>query len=288
MTIPPARGVGWRAALAALALALSSGLAPAAEPEQVRFMSRDGATELGGLLYPPDVAGWRSFLFDSGLPAGQQGRRSALILIEDAAAVDASPASRSRLWAEFWTRRGLMVLVMAQASGPAPRTGPRSSLWESAGAARPLDAYGALDYMRSRADVLPSRIGLQSWGETAATVFAALDMDRYAEIATTRGGGFRMAVVLYPSCRGIEGSSYRPYAPIAMFIAGADPSGNAIPCQRFASTMRDRSLDFLPVMLDGAPGRFDDPARQSAPGYAAMLEKAQAAAEKFADAYMRP
>jgi len=267
---------------------LGAGQALAAAPEPVRFQSRDGATELTGLLYRPDVNFLRSFLSDTELPAGQQGRRAAIILIEDGAAVDASPESRSRAWAEFWSERGLFTLVMAQGSTPVPRSGPRTSLWETGSAARPLDAYGALDYLRSRPDVLPSRIGLQGSGATAVTVFAALDLDRNAEIASARGGGFRAAIVLYPACRDLDAARYRSYAPMTMFIAGADVQGHAAACQRLASGVGPRSIDFVSNVLDGAPMAFDDPTKKGAPAYASALEKARVTLEKFVGAYLRP
>ena len=39
---------------------------------------------------------------------------------------------------------------------------------------RPLDAYGALAYLRTRADVVADRIGLHGWSNGASATLAAM------------------------------------------------------------------------------------------------------------------
>ena len=60
---------------------------------------------------------------------------------------------------------------------------------------RPLDAEGALTFLRSRSDVVPDRIFLQGWSNGASTVLNVM----YRQ-ASKPAGGFRAAMALYPGC----------------------------------------------------------------------------------------
>src|SRR5437870_6562209 len=69
---------------------------------------------------------------------------------------------------------------------------------------RPLDAYGALAYLRSRPDVVPDRIGLQGWSNGGSATIAAMSAAAPGITAPAPGTGFRAALAFYPAC-GLKG-----------------------------------------------------------------------------------
>lgn len=84
---------------------------------------------------------------------------------------------------------------------------------------RPLDAYGALRYLRTRRDVIKDRIGMQGWSNGGMTVLVT----RGDNAPGKPENGFSVALAEYPGCgmKAIQGA-YDPYAPLRMMIAGAD------------------------------------------------------------------
>ena len=94
---------------------------------------------------------------------------------------DASTLSRRhRMWGELWARQGYLAILV---DGFGPRGYPQGFPRFSYGrrppevdevAVRPLDAYGALAYLRTRADVVPDRIGLQGWSNGGSATLSAM------------------------------------------------------------------------------------------------------------------
>src|SRR5215472_1997160 len=138
--------------------------APAdAIPETVHFPSGDGTTTLTGYLYRPQG----------------RGPHPAVILLHGRAGVYSSLAKgvynattlskRHKFWGEYWASQGYVTLLVDS-------FGPRG-FWQGFGrgsyderpsevseqTVRPLDAYGALEFLRRHRDVAGDRIGLQGW-----------------------------------------------------------------------------------------------------------------------------
>ena len=88
---------------------------------------------------------------------------------------------------------------------------------------RPLDAYGALAYLRSRPDVAPDRIGLHGWSNGGSATLASMAPDAPG-LAGPRAG-FRAALSFYPAC-GLKDHfdtiGYSSYAPVRVFVGTAD------------------------------------------------------------------
>src|SRR5207244_8337359 len=127
---------------------------------------------------------------------------------------------------------------------------------------RPLDAYGALAYLRSRSDVAPDRIGLQGWsnGGSAALATMAVDAQRLAGT-----GGFRAALVFYAGCglRGhFDAQGYRSYATVLAFHGTADEETSPMLCQKLVERSRGLGGDITLKLYRGASHGFDDPGRQ--------------------------
>jgi len=281
-------------ATAALALALVLAAAPAAVsaadtlPETVRFASRDGATELVGYLFRPQGEGPHPAIV---LLHGRSGPYSSLAK----GVYDAGTLSlRHQWWGRFWAGQGYLALLV-DSFGPRghPAGFPRFSYSNrpaevSEQTRRPLDAYGALAYLRSRTDVVADRIGVQGWSNGAMTILAALDAARYPDDAR-EGRGFRAALAFYPGCRVQEGTGYVPYAPVLMLLGSADEEVSPVVCERVARDVRERTDRLGWVTYEGAQHDFDNPSRsrQAVSGNRVATEDARVRALEFFRAHLR-
>jgi carboxymethylenebutenolidase len=228
--------------------------------EAVQFRSLDdGRTMLRGYLFRP---------------ARATGRRPAMVLMHGRSGAYSSTARgvytaetlrrRDRQWAEQWAELGYVALIVDSFG---PRGYPRGFAAGTHGSrpaevdevtVRPLDAYGALAFLRRRPDIDPNRIGLMGWSNGGSAVLVAL--------AEPHGAGrFRIGIAFYPGC-GLGGryrEGYRPYAEVLIFTAENDEEVSAAACRGIAE-----ASDAVTVIgFPGATHDFDDPAnsRQDLP-----------------------
>ena len=251
------------------AFGLDRGLAQSALPATVQFPSADGTTTLTGFVYTPkDKRAERA-------PAvvmmhGRAGAYS--INVKKRGPYNASTLSkRHKMWGESWSALGY-IAVLVDSFGPRGYPGGfgRHTINERPDAVnevtvRPLDAYGALTYLRSRPDVAPDRIGLQGWSNGGSAALAAMAVDA-RHLAGT--GGFRAALVFYAGCglRGhFDAQGYRPYATVLAFHGAADEETSPRLCQRFVERSRALGGDITLKLYPGASHGFDDPGRQKVP-----------------------
>ena len=242
-----------------LALLLALDAAAAQSPDTVNFPSKDGKTQLIGYVFRPAGAGpFPAIVMLHGragpYSSGAKGVYAAATL-----------TLRHRVWGEFWAERGYLALHV-DSFGPRgyPQGFPAGSYKERPAAVseqtvRPLDAYGALEYLRGRGDVIADRIGAQGWSNGAMTLLATLADTAPGITQPNRQTGFRAALALYPGCREQEKQSYRPYAPLLMLLASEDEEVSPAVCQRFAQQVIARGAPLEVVVYDGAQHNFDDP-----------------------------
>ncbi|RTL72844.1 MAG: hypothetical protein EKK41_02535 [Hyphomicrobiales bacterium] len=130
---------------------------------------------------------------------------------------------------------------------------------------RPLDAYGALDYLRTRSDVDGARIGLHGWSNGASTALVAISdvtpgLDK-PSVAT----GFRAAVAFYPAC-GLKGQfedrALHPYAPTLVLHGTADEEVSYKRCRTLVEKARAEGGDIAIQIYEGATHSFDSPSRK--------------------------
>ena len=152
-----------RRAVAILALSISASAAFAAEapPTTVKFQSVDG-TMLTGYLFTP--------------PGGARAKSPAIVMMHGRAGAYSSAAKgtydattlskRHQQWGHIWAQQGYLALLV-DGFGPRgyPQGFPRFSYDSrpdtlSEVTVRPLDAYGALAYLRTREDIIADRIAL--------------------------------------------------------------------------------------------------------------------------------
>jgi dienelactone hydrolase len=259
----------------------------AALPERVIFPSADRKTMLVGYLYRPASARGAGA---ARLPAvvmmhGRSGAYSSAAK----GVYDASTLTRRhKAWGELWAARGFIALMV---DGFGPRGYPAG--FESGTYAnrpdalnevtvRPLDAYGALAWLRARADVDGAHVALQSWSNGGSATLAAM----------VEGGkrpndmkGFAAALAFYPGC-GLKGAfedGYKPYARVHILMGLADEEVSPKRCKELVEASYARGGKITIYLYNGATHDFDDPSasRQKVDAHAKAMEDARRRAIAF-------
>jgi carboxymethylenebutenolidase len=255
-------------------------------PQTVNFPSMDGKTSLVGYVF---------------LPAQPRAERSPAVVmmhgrsgpyssnVKQGGPYNASTLSkRHKMWGKSWSALGY-VAVMVDGFGPRGYPGGfgQGSYDERPDAVnevtvRPLDAYGALAYLRSRPDVAPDRVGLQGWsnGGSAALVSAATDAPGISNPTPTTG--FRAALVFYAACglhQRYDRKGYMPYTKVLAFHGTDDKETLYSRCQRLVERSRSMGGDITIKLYPGASHSFDDPGRQNNPANKAATGDAYASSE---------
>jgi dienelactone hydrolase len=219
---------------------------------------------------------------------GRAGAYSSLAGVYDASTL----SQRHKLWGRLWSEQGY-VAVLVDGFGPRgyPQGFPRFSYQQRPPEVdeitiRPLDAYGALAYLRTRADVVPDRIGLHGWSNGASATLAAMaGIGVQGGAPPTPQSGFRAALAFYPAC-GLKGrfeDGYRPYAPVRVFHGTDDEEVSPRRCSALVEKARELGSDIAIRLYDDATHGFDDPSpkRRHLPANATAAADAIARAERF-------
>jgi dienelactone hydrolase len=233
-------------------------------PERVQFGSADGKTTLVGYVFKPTVQpGAR-------VPAvvmmhGRAGPYSSLAKgVYDATTL----SQRHQFWGRLWVAQGYIAVLV---DGFGPRGYPqgfgrhtyatRPAELDEVGV-RPLDAYGALAYLRARPDVLTDRIGLHGWSNGGSATLASMAPDAPGLARHTPDAGFRAALAFYPAC-GLKdhfaATDYRSYAPLRIFVGTADEEISPAVCREL---LMHAGGDVQIHFYKGATHDFDDPGRK--------------------------
>ena len=235
-----------------------------AMPERVQFGSLDGKTTLVGYLFKPAIQ--------------LGGRVAAVVMMHGRAGAYSSAAKgvydattlsqRHQFWGRLWAAQGYISVLV---DGFGPRGYPQGFgryTYASRPAEldevsiRPLDAYGALAYLRSRPDVLADRIGLHGWSNGGSATLASMAPDAPGLVGHTSDAGFRAALAFYPACRlkdHFAKIGYRSYAPLRVFVGTADDEISPGVCREL---LTHAGGDVQIYFYKGATHDFDDPGRK--------------------------
>jgi carboxymethylenebutenolidase len=271
------------AALLALGVLQAQAESDGPPPERVTFDSADGKTTLVGYLYRPrDTA--------APVPAVVMMHGRAGAYSEAAGGVyDASTLSkRHQAWGRAWAEAGYVALLV-DGFGPRgyPAGFPRFSYAHrpeelNEVTVRPLDAYGALAYLRTLPAVRQNRVGLQGWSNGASATIAAMSADAPSWGERTPVSGFRAALAFYPGC-GLKGTfdakPFHPYAPVLVLQGTGDEEVSYRRCVTLVERSREGGGDVAITLYPGATHSFDAPTE--------MRQNIQANAEARRDALMR-
>lgn len=263
-------------------------------PERVTFSSADGRTTLVGYVFKPEGA--------------HPARTPAVVMMHGRAGAyssaakgtyDASTLSRRhKAWGHHWAEQGYLA-ILVDGFGPRgyPQGFPRFSYDSRPDElneviVRPLDAYGALAYLRTRDDVVADRIALQGWSNGGSAALATLSTTAPGITAPTPATGFRAALVFYPAC-GLKGQfedGLVPYAPVRVFQGSADEEVSPRRCAALVDKSRARGGDIQFHLYADATHNFDDPspAHQDDDANAAATEDVIRRATMFLAKVLKP
>lgn len=141
--------------------------------------------------------------------------------------------------------------------------------------ARPFDAYAALDYVRSRSDIDPSRIGLLGWSNGgSATLSAVSNVDGASPLLgpgvdfftdssdreLMRQEGFYAAAAIYPGC-GLQNvypnGFYENYSDLLVFIGEDDTSVDPLHCVELVDEAQMNGSDVQLFLYPGEGHGYD-------------------------------
>jgi dienelactone hydrolase len=266
----------------------------AALPDRVTFASADGHTTLVGYVFKPEAP--RS----SRTPAvvmmhGRAGAYSSLAK----GRYDATTLSkRHQRWGHIWAQQGYLA-ILVDGFGPRgyPHGFPRFSYDTRPDqlnevTVRPLDAYGALAYLRTRDDVVADRVALQGWSNGGSATLAALSRTAPGIDSPTPASGFRAGLVFYPAC-GLKGQfddGILPYAPVRVFQGSADEEVSPRRCAELVAKSRALGGDVQFQLYPDATHDFDDPtpSHQNDEANAAATQDVIARATGFLASVLKP
>ena len=232
-------------------------------PVKVQFQSLDGQTMLDGYVFAPK--------------GKHNGKVPSVVMMHGRAGpfstlangrYDASTLSKRHLfWGHFWANRGYLA-ILVDSFGPRgfPQGFPIHSYDSRPDAVnevtvRPLDAYGALKYLKSRSDVDGTRIVLQGWSNGGSATIATLSDEILSGAGLKPGDGFRGGIAFYPAC-GLHSrfdSGYRPYAPLRVFSGDNDEEVSAAHCAKLVNAASAAGGDAAITIYAGATHDFDEP-----------------------------
>jgi dienelactone hydrolase len=263
-------------------------------PDRVTFASADGQTTLVGYLFKPEG------------PHSQ--RTPAIVMMHGRAGAYSSAANgkydattlsrRHQQWGHIWAQQGYLALLV-DGFGPRgyPHGFPRFSYDSRPDAlnevtVRPLDAYGALAYLRTRDDVIADRVAMQGWSNGGSATLASMSRTSPGIDSPTPATGFRAGLAFYPAC-GLKGQfndGVLPYAPLRVFQGSADEEVSPRRCAELVEKSRALGGDVQYRLYPDATHDFDDPSpsHQNNPANAAATDDAIARATEFLAGVLKP
>jgi dienelactone hydrolase len=168
--------------------------------------------------------------------------------------------SRETAWAQYLNQQGYLVLAVDSfttrgQSSECARNGPVTPQ-----TVRPRDAYGALRYLQTRADVRADRIALIGWSHGGGTVLYALGPDGPAREGIAAGSAppdFRTAIAFYPGwCNTrAQAADWRNTVPLLILMGASDVWTQPGPCQEFVDAAQARGA---PVQIHLYPDAYHD------------------------------
>lgn len=212
-------------------------------------------------------------------PAGVAGKAPAVVMMHTKDGAYSSRADgdyrastltpRFKFWGQYWASRGYYVLLVdsygargfPQGFGDTPVKDRPASTDDVD--VRPLDAYGALQYLRSLPEVDGDRVGLMGFSNGGSATLATMADDKPGDM---RKHGFRAAIALYPGCllkKRFDKKGYKPYAPVRLFMGSADKGASPTTCKTLVERSRKARGDIDLTLYEGAGHGFDEPGRRN-------------------------
>jgi carboxymethylenebutenolidase len=262
-------------------------------PDTVNFPSADGHTTLVAYIFKP------SGNHATPTPAivMMHGRSGVYSSLAKGKYTAATLSKRHLEWGNLWAAQGYLAILV---DGFGPRgypagfpAGGYNSRPESLDevTVRPLDAYGALTYLRKRNDIVADHIAIQGWSNGGSATLATMSNTAVGINSPTPATGFRGGLAFYPAC-GLKDQfvdGVVPYAPVRVYQGSADEEVSPKLCQELVDKSKARGADITYTLYLGATHDFDDPAdgRQNVPANVAAKKDATQKAVAFAASVLK-
>jgi dienelactone hydrolase len=254
-------------------------------PQTVRFPSRDGVAQLTGFLFTPVEMGRAPVV------VMMHGRAGAYSSLANGKYNATKLSRRHAFWGDYWSDQGYCALLIDSFSARGYPAGfPIHSYSDRPDAVnevtvRPLDAYGALAYLKSRPEFDDNRIALMGWSNGGSATLATMADTVLDKLGLKPADAFRGALAFYPAC-GLHkefDERYKPYAPVRVFGGDEDEEVSAAHCARLVKASQQSGSDIDIRVYPGATHDFDDPGtkRQSVPANVAAAKNAIGIAREF-------
>jgi dienelactone hydrolase len=218
-----------------LALAFFSLMIPvvAAAQQKVWFPSTDGDLKVGT---PTTITGYLYKPAGSGPFAAVIGMHGCGGLVDVALPVGGPGINAlNGQWGEILSSRGYMVLWIDsfRSRGQGSMCGlPASAAPVLPDREMPRDAFGAMNYLRSRSDVRPNSIAILGQSYGAGAIMSTIAADGAAP-----GKDFRAAIAFYPGCQG-QYAHWRPRQPTLLLMGESDNWTLAAPCKELVAQIK--------------------------------------------------
>jgi dienelactone hydrolase len=249
-----------------LTLAMLPAAAALAAPDTVFFPSADGATEIVAYLFKPQTPGPHPTVV---MLHGRGGRYSTnvnkgctLVSRTSPSPCNATTLSkRHMMWGAYW--RSAATSRCPDSFGPRGKAHgfgrfthdnpERADVNEKT--VRPRDAEGALSWLRSRNDVIGSRIFLQGWSNGGSTALNVMQRQG------SKPSGYRASLAFYPGCgpKALLAATLATSAPVTLFLGSDDEEVSPTRCLDVARRSRDAGSNIDAILYQGATHGFDDP-----------------------------
>jgi dienelactone hydrolase len=119
-----------------------------------------------------------------------------------------------------------------------------------------LDGLGALAYLRSQPDVIPTKIAVMGWSHGgAATLISA--SARFINATRPEGGGYQAAIAFYPGCAAFQDGNLA--TPLLMLMGSADDWDPPDRCVERGTALQTAGTPIEWKVYKGAMHTFDEP-----------------------------
>jgi dienelactone hydrolase len=119
-----------------------------------------------------------------------------------------------------------------------------------------LDGLGALAYLRSQPDVIPTKVAVMGWSHGgAATLISA--SARFINATHPEGGGYQAAIAFYPNCGAFQDGNLA--TPLLMLMGSADDWAPPTQCVERGTALKAAGTPIEWMVYKGAMHTFDEP-----------------------------
>jgi dienelactone hydrolase len=119
-----------------------------------------------------------------------------------------------------------------------------------------LDGLGALAYLRSQPDVIPTKIAVMGWSHGGASTLISASA-RFINATRPEGGGYQAAIAFYPGCAAFQDGNLA--TPLLMLMGSADDWDPPDRCVERGTALQSAGTPIEWKVYKGAMHTFDEP-----------------------------